>query len=202
MFKKSRQILCTSPIDCLTIRHHANSARRRLRFSARAALSPGAEKAHRKCAFFPIRPIKKCSLRKERLHFWGVLLKYRWRVVGCGVPDAPCTARKFGAASDACTCHCRGGDSRARRGTDGQCRLPIRRRRPNICHCEAPKGPWRPERAARGSALGVQSRAGSYVFAEGSPVIQTGTARFPRRFAPRNDTSGSVEVHQRPCAVE
>ena len=27
-----------------------------------------------------------------------------------------------------------------------------------ICHCEAPTGPWRPERAARGSALGVQSR--------------------------------------------
>ena len=27
------------------------------------------------------------------------------------------------------------------------------------CHCEAPKGPWRPEREARGSALGVQSRS-------------------------------------------
>ena len=124
---------------------------------------------------------KKCSLRKERLHFLGVLLKYRWRIVGCGVPDAPCTARKFGAAPDACTRHCRGAARRSRRGTDGQCRLPIRRRRPNICHCEAPKGPWRPERAARGSALGVQSRAGSYVFAEGSPVIQTGTARLSRR---------------------
>ena len=31
-----------------------------------------------------------------------------------------------------------------------------------ICHCEAPKGPWRPEREARGSALGVQSRGGTY----------------------------------------
>ena len=71
--------------------------------------------AHRKRAFSPIRPIKKCSLRKERLHFWGVLLKYRWRVVGCGVPDAPCTARKFGAAPDACTCHCRGAACRSRR---------------------------------------------------------------------------------------
>ena len=70
--------------------------------------------AHRKRAFSPIRPIKKCSLRKERLHFWGVLLKYRWRVVGCGVPDAPCTARKFGAAPDACTCHCRGAACRSR----------------------------------------------------------------------------------------
>ena len=78
--------------------------------------------ARRKRAFSPIWPIKKCSLRKERLHFWGVLLKYRWRVVGCGVPDAPCTARKFGAAPDACTCHCRGAACRSRRGTDGQCR--------------------------------------------------------------------------------
>ena len=32
-----------------------------------------------------------------------------------------------------------------------------------MCHCEAPKGPWRPEREARGSALGVQSREGSHV---------------------------------------
>ena len=28
-----------------------------------------------------------------------------------------------------------------------------------ICHCEAPTGPWRPEREARGSALGVQFRS-------------------------------------------
>ena len=70
------------------------------------------------------------------------------------------------------------------------------------CHCEAPKGPWRPEREARGSALGVQSREGSCVFADGFPVIWSGTARLPRRFAPRNDTSGSAVVHQRPPTVE
>ena len=51
---------------------------------------------------------------------------------------------------------------------------------------------WRPERAARGSALGVQSREGSYVFADSFPTMQQGTARFPRRFAPRNDKSGSL----------
>ena len=49
---------------------------------------------------------------------------------------------------------------------------------------------WRPEREARGSALGVQSREGSCDFADGFPVIRPGTARLPRRFAPRNDTSG------------
>ena len=35
-----------------------------------------------------------------------------------------------------------------------------------------------------------QSRGGSCDFADGFPVIQPGTARLPRRFAPRNDTSG------------
>ena len=61
---------------------------------------------------------------------------------------------------------------------------------------------WRPERAARGSALGVQSREGSHDFADSLPVIRLGTARLPRRFAPRNDTSGEREVHQCPPAVE
>ena len=51
---------------------------------------------------------------------------------------------------------------------------------------------WRPERAARGSALGVQSREGTHDFADDFPVIQLGAARFPRRFAPRNDKSGSL----------
>ena len=49
---------------------------------------------------------------------------------------------------------------------------------------------WRPERAARGSALGVQSREGSHDFADSLSVIRLGTARLPRRFAPRNDKLG------------
>ena len=63
-----------------------------------------------------------------------------------------------------------------------------------ICHCEAPKGPWRPEREARGSALGVQSREGSCDFADSFPPIQPGTARLPRRFAPRNDNSEAFAI--------
>ena len=60
------------------------------------------------------------------------------------------------------------------------------------CHCEAPKGPWRPEREARGSALGVQSREGSCDFADGFPIIR----HVPRDChvglrPPRNDKSGS-----------
>ena len=47
-----------------------------------------------------------------------------------------------------------------------------------------------------------QSREGTHDFADGFPVIQLGAARLPRRFAPRNDTSGKREVHQRPPAVK
>ena len=61
---------------------------------------------------------------------------------------------------------------------------------------------WRPEREARGSALGVQSREGSHDFADSLPGIRLSSARLPRRFAPRNDTSGWCAVHQCPCAVE
>ena len=61
---------------------------------------------------------------------------------------------------------------------------------------------WRPEREARGSALGVQSREGSHDFADSLPGIRLSSARLPRRFAPRNDTSGEREVHQRPPTVE
>ncbi len=44
-----------------------------------------------------------------------------------------------------------------------------------------------------------QSREGSYDFADGFPVIWSGTARLPRRFAPRNDKSGAVAILTMPC---
>ena len=47
-----------------------------------------------------------------------------------------------------------------------------------------------------------QSREGSHVFADSFPAIRPGPARLPRRFAPRNDTSGGAAIHQRSPAVE
>ena len=55
-----------------------------------------------------------------------------------------------------------------------------------ICHCDAPKGPW-------------QSRAGSYDFADGFPAIRQSTARLPRRFAPRNDNPSAFTVLLTTC---
>ena len=53
----------------------------------------------------------------------------------------------------------------------------MHRRTTLTCHCEAPKGPWqsRSTRPHRGKAIGENA---------------TAFPRLPRRFAPRNDTSG------------
>ena len=77
------------------------------------------------------------------------------------------------------TRHCRGADSRARRRTYSPYKPPSKWQTLTICHCEAPKGSW-------------QSREGSYDFADNLPVIRPGTARLPRRFAPRNDKSENL----------
>ena len=59
---------------------------------------------------------------------------------------------------------------------------------PHVCHSE--------ERSDVGiSRSGLRFRRGLY-------VIRPCTARLPRRFAPRNDTSGSAVVYQRPPTVE
>ena len=49
---------------------------------------------------------------------------------------------------------------------------------------------WRPEREARGSALGVQSCSTRPHRGKAIGEIVTAFPRLPRRFAPRNDTSG------------
>ena len=53
---------------------------------------------------------------------------------------------------------------------------------------------WRPERAARGSALGVQSRRTRPH--RGKAIGENATAfpRLPRRFAPRNDKSEAITI--------
>ena len=59
-----------------------------------------------------------------------------------------------------------------------------------------------PDLSLRGPNGAVAISGRQLRFRRGLPVIQLCTARLPRRFAPRNDTSGSAAVHQRPPAVE
>ena len=47
-----------------------------------------------------------------------------------------------------------------------------------------------------------ESREGSCVFADSFPTMRPGTARLPRRFAPRNDTSRGTGDVSYPPAVE
>ena len=56
-----------------------------------------------------------------------------------------------------------------------------------ICHCEAPTGPWQSQQHSAGS--------------QGTPG-ENGTActRFPRRFAPRNDKSGAIVILMTACS--
>ena len=101
-------------------------------------------------------------------------------------------------------CHCEAptGPWQSQGGTGSPYKPPSKWQTPPDLSLRGGRRPtWRPEREARGSALGVQSREGSCVFADSFPTMRPGTARLPRRFAPRNDTSGEREVHQCPPAV-
>ena len=84
---------------------------------------------------------------------------------------------------------CRGADSRARHGTSDWCRPSLKWYVLPNCHCEGASRPW-------------QSHAPTSEFAEVALLSHPGPARLPRRFAPRNDTSGWRAAHQCPYAVE
>jgi hypothetical protein len=74
---------------------------------------------------------------------------------------------------------CRGADSRARRNAADPNRLSPKRNRPPELSLRGPKG--------AAAISGRQLR-----FRRECPVIRPGTARFPRRFAPRNDKLGGI----------
>ena len=80
---------------------------------------------------------------------------------------------------------CRGGDSQGRLKTADTDRLPLKWHRPPNCHCEE-----RSDVAISGRQLR---------FRRSFPVIHPGTARLPRRFAPRNDNSGASTILSATC---
>ena len=59
-----------------------------------------------------------------------------------------------------------------------------------------------PDLSLRGRFAPVAISGRQLRFRRKCPIIRPSTARFPRRFAPRNDTSGERAVHQCTCAVE
>ena len=92
----------------------------------------------------------------------------------------------LGKALPNCTGHCRGADSRARR---------------NAADSNGPPLKWQrlPDLSLRGRFAPVAISGRQLRFRRGFPVIHPGTARFPRRFAPRNGNSDSLAPPNHHC---
>ena len=171
----------------------------------------------------------KFTNRKEIRYVCGNRLGFHIFIISACSRNVKYILTKIRSCARQLFARCRRGDSRARRRTPDPYRLSLKWHAPiasvaalserhadwqllRYAFCGVKlsdlslrggrRPTWRPEREARGSALGVQSREGSCDFAEGFPTIRLCTARLPRRFAPRNDTSGEREVHQCPSAIK
>ena len=148
----------------------------------------GAACRSRRCTCSPYRPPSKWHAPIASVAAFPAQPLAALPPYGCGVPFTvgECLWQlQISACSAGRIRHCRGAACRSRRCTCSPYRPPpkwhapiasvaalserlvgvIQRqqgtgapRHSLTCHCEAPKWPWRPERAARGSALGVQSR--------------------------------------------
>ena len=111
---------------------------------------------------------------------------------------------------------CRGGDNPARRRTPDPYRLSLKWHAPiaSVAALSERHADWQLLRYAfcgvklsdlslRGGRRPTwQSWEGSCVFADSFPMMRPGTARLPRRFAPRNDTSRGTGDVSYPPAVE
>ncbi len=85
--------------------------------------------------------------------------------------------------------HCRGAACRSRQ----RCCRPVQ---------TADKTVKAKDLSLRGRFAPVAISGRQLRFRRKYPIIRPSTARLPRRFAPRNDTSGERAVHQCTCAVE
>ena len=97
---------------------------------------------------------------------------------------------------------CRGAACRSRQRTCSQYRLSLKWHwGPDLSLRGGRRPTWRPEREARGSALGVQSRSTRLHRGKVTGEIATAFPRLPRRFAPRNDNSGTIIILMLACSV-
>ena len=124
------------------------------------------------------------------------------------------------AAQGSQVCHC--GEAEGRRGAlsakreevplgcnlgkalpncTGQCRGAACRSRRNAADSNGPPLKWQrlPDLSLRGRFAPVAISGRQLRFRRGFPVIHPGTARLPRRFAPRNDNSGASTILSATC---
>ena len=116
-------------------------------------------------------------------------------------PTCHCEEQSDVAISPTRSGQCRGADSRARRRTCNLYKPPSKWQTLPTCHCEE-----RSDVAISQYYVGYHESSGENVTAFPRLHPKGTSSRFalraPRRFAPRNDTSGSAAVHQCPPAVE
>ena len=157
----------------------------------------------------------KFTNRKEIRYVCGNRLGFHIFIISACSRNVKYILTKIRSCARQLFARCRGGDSRARRCTPDPYRLSLKWHAPiaSVAALSERHADWQLLRYAfcgvklsdlslRGGQRPTwQSREGSCDFAEGFPTIRLCTARLPRRFAPRNDTSGEREVHQCPPAV-
>ena len=157
----------------------------------------------------------KFTNRKEIRYVCGNRLGFHIFIISACSRNVKYILTKIRSCARQLFARCRGGDSRARRCTPDPYRLSLKWHAPiaSVAALSERHADWQLLRYAfcgvklsdlslRGGQRPTwQSREGSCVFADSFPTMRPGTARLPRRFAPRNDTSGEREVHQCPPAV-
>ena len=104
----------------------------------------------------------------------------------CHCEEAASRRGNLGKALPNCTGHCRGADSRARR---------------NAADSNGPPLKWQrlPDLSLRGRFAPVAISGRQLRFRRKYPIIRPSTARFPRRFSPRNGNSDSLAPPNHHC---
>ena len=158
----------------------------------------------------------KFTNRKEIRYVCGNRLGFHIFIISACSRNVKYILTKIRSCARQLFARCRGGDSRARRCTPDPYRLSLKWHAPiaSVAALSERHADWQLLRYAfcgvklsdlslRGGRRPTwQSREGSCVFADSFPTMRPGTARLPRRFAPRNDTSGEREVHRCPSAIK
>ena len=119
----------------------------------------------------------KFTNRKEIRYVCGNRLGFHIFIISACSRNVKYILTKIRSCARQLFARCRRGDSRARRRTCSPYKPPSKWQTPPDLSLRGGRRPtWRPEREARGSALGVQSRVGSYVFA-GSTLLSSRVLR-------------------------
>ena len=119
----------------------------------------------------------KFTNRKEIRYVCGNRLGFHIFIISACSRNVKYILTKIRSCARQLFARCRRGDSRARRRTCSPYKPPSKWQTPPDLSLRGGRRPtWRPEREARGSALGVQSREGSHDFA-GSALLSTRVLR-------------------------